>query len=189
MEVMYFEHGTICCDVEHQGVAVLSKYRGLIAWYRRRGEDEEDRALCLSMTQMLDGDILTPPYLYLTALDARTGQLKMVGIGYVPHLFKSFIHSPEAVLDDDEIMECGSKVSSSSAHLASCVCEPHRNATQGSPLVPRLWCIDTSSGKRCVPITREERRERREERGKRGKVSINQSCHIKRRRRRRGSRR
>ena len=92
----------------------------------------------------------------------------MVGIRYVLNLRESFIHSPEAVLDDDEIIECRSKVSSSSAHLASCVCEPHRNATQGSPLVPRLWCIDTSRGRRCVPMTgerREERGERREGQG------------------------
>lgn len=97
---------------------------------------------------MLDGHVPTPLNLNLTAIDARTGQRKMVEIGYVLYLRKSFIHSPEAVLDDDEIMECRSKVSSSSAHLASCVCEPHRIATQGSPLVTRLWCMDTSRGKR-----------------------------------------
>ena len=115
----------------------------------------------------------------------------MVGIRCVLHLRKSFIHSPEVVFDDDEIIECRSKVSSSSAHLSSCVCEPHRNATQGSPLVPRLWCIDTSRGKRCVPMTREERGEGRGERGertggKKANVSINQSCDM--RKKSRGSR-
>ena len=61
------------------------------------------------------------------------------------------IHSPKAVIDDGVRMECRSSISNSPAHIPSCVCEPHRTATHGSPLVPRLRCGDTLRGSRCVP--------------------------------------